>query len=114
MCGYILPSTFWATRAVFINFDTIGNPALYSSFITLATFTMQKRTSLLVSGKWKDPTMKQLFGILQSTIRQSSTREQELLDIIKVLCDSGTESMIKILNTSECPQYDSLKAHNEA
>ena len=47
-------------------------------------------------------------------MQQSITREQELLDTIKVLCDSGTQSMGKILETTERLQYDSPIIHHEA
>lgn len=77
MCGHILPSTFWATRAILINSNTINNPAHHNSFLMLATFIIQRHNSLLASDKWEDTTMKRL-------------------DIVKVLCDSGTKSMINI------------------
>ncbi|CDH60555.1 predicted protein [Lichtheimia corymbifera JMRC:FSU:9682] len=114
MCGHILPSTFWATRAILINSNTINNPAHHNSFLMLATFIIQRHNSLLASDKWEDTTMKRLFTILKSSLEQSISREQELLNTIKVLCDSGTKSMINILDTTERLQYDSPTLHNEA
>ena len=58
--------------------------------------------------------MKRLFAILQTNLQQSISREQEILDAIKVMCDAGIGLSGKILDTAERLQYDSPAIYNEA
>ena len=115
LSGYLLPFSYWATKAILINFETISNASNTNAFTTVATFVRQKHsTSLLECNKWQDPTMKRLFAILQTNLQQSISREQEILDAIKVMCDAGIGLSGKILDTAERLQYDSPAIYNEA
>ncbi|KAI7858444.1 hypothetical protein BDC45DRAFT_554045 [Circinella umbellata] len=114
LSGYLLLSSYWAAKAILINPKTIRNTSNTNAFTTVATFVIQKHSSLLECDKWQDQTMKRLFAILQTNLQQSINREQKLVNTIKVMCDPGMESLGKILDTAERLQYDSPAIHNEA
>ena len=97
LSGYLLLSSYCATKAILISSETISDVSNTNAFTTVATFVIQKHSSLLECNKWQDPTMKRLFAILQTNLQQSISREQELLGTIKVMCDAGKGSLGKIL-----------------